>query len=66
MDRQQVDDIGADTGSWLLLTHFSSSSLTGPVDTEGELQPAVGRVSQEGDKREPMRLFQVPSPEKGP
>lgn len=65
-DRQPVDGIDADTRSLWLLTHFSSSSHTGPADTEGELQPAVGQVSQEGDKREPRRPFQVPSPGRGP
>ena len=64
-DRQPVDGIDADTRSLWLLTHFSSSSHTGPADTEGELQPAVGQVSQEGDKREPRRLPSA-QPREGP
>lgn len=50
LDRQQVGHTGPSTRGLWLLTHLSSSSLTGPVDI-GELQPAAGWVSQERDKR---------------
>lgn len=47
-DGQPIGGTDADTRSLWLLTHFSSSPHTGPADTEGELQPAVGPVAQAG------------------
>lgn len=58
LHRQHIDHIGPDPRSLWLLMYFSPSLLTGPQES-GELQPAAGWGSREGDRREPRRSFQA-------